>query len=199
MDQKTGDGGVESSIRRARRARRIRIIAWLAFLGALAVIFGLQAGKAYVEQKEREAAYQVATREIQETVTDYLVSNYAGVTRVEWQGIGVEFLASDVLGHLLYPNYVSSEARVYVNDTDYLTLRYSLNEEADYDEETSRYVLYGYLTPENMDIENASALRGAKENLSVQEQRVFDEFVKSPVASPDAEITYNVDIFKFDW
>jgi len=163
------------------------------------VLIGAWAVFAYVENKKTERNYQDLMAEVQETYSAYLVENYEGIEAIEWQGVGVEFLASDLIGRSNFGPVVATEGRVYVNKTDYFPLDISMSLVAEYDFDAEEYVLNGPLTPKNMDGDISFELGNKLDDLSPSDRRVFDGFVKSDQGSPDTEVMYNVDIFKFDW
>ncbi|CEN27836.1 Uncharacterized protein LACPI_0636 [Lactococcus piscium MKFS47] len=62
-------------------------------------------GKKYMDKQKTEKEYQQGNELIQNYVTDYLVKNYQGIKKIEWQGIGVEYRNSPILGSSLFGNY----------------------------------------------------------------------------------------------
>ena len=48
-------------------------------------------GKKYMDKKSAEKEYQDGVELIQNYVTDYLVHNYEGIEKIEWQGVGIEW------------------------------------------------------------------------------------------------------------
>lgn len=180
------DGGLSSVARR-----------FFAGVGVVLIVaFGVLLAGPYIGQKKAEANYQEVMQELQAVVSDYVVNNYAGVTKIEWQGVQVEFLAHEIISHTLNTNPVRTTARVYVDDTDYFTVDYSLYSEADYHRVEQKYVLAGTLTPENLDAVFGGEARNAAKK---SDTTSFDQFIKSEGGSPGAEVVYNTNITKFDW
>jgi len=159
------------------------------------VLIGVWAVFAYVGNKKMERNYQDLMAEVQETLSTYLLDHYEGAEAIEWQGVGVEYLATELIRPPQYyaPTVVST-GRVYVNKTDYFTIEVGLDLIGEYDNHAKRYVPNGLLTPANMDKVVSGQLRDKLEDLSPNDRRVFDGFVKSDRGSPGAEVTYNVDI-----
>lgn len=69
-------------------------------------------GKNYMDKKSAEKEYQDGVELIQNYVTKYLVHNYEGIEKIEWQGVGVEWRNSPIYGTSLFGNYVNSKVRV---------------------------------------------------------------------------------------
>ncbi|MDN6071199.1 MAG: hypothetical protein L0I48_08405, partial [Lactococcus plantarum] len=83
-----------------------KIIGFLLLLVLIGTGFG---GKVYMDKRKLEKEYQQGIELIQSYVTDYLVKNYAGIEKIEWQGIGVEYRNSPILGPSLFGNYVDTD------------------------------------------------------------------------------------------
>ena len=106
-----------------------KIIGFLLLLVLMGTGFG---GKVYMDKQKLEKEYQQGIELIQSYVTDYLVKNYAGIKKIEWQGIGVEYRNSPILGPSLFGNYVDTDVKVYVSDDNYFTMTYKLTDETDF-------------------------------------------------------------------
>ncbi|QIM17047.1 hypothetical protein G7067_12550 [Leucobacter insecticola] len=180
-------------------AKGIWITAW-SVVGLLVLGGGLIFGKVFMDKgateqplsdrSAMELAYQDGMRQVQETFTEYLLENYEGVAAVEWEGVEVEWRDSPVFGPSLLGNGVASDFKVYVNDTDYFTSYYWLNDKMEYDHDLERYVPTGTLSPKNMDMRIEDGISGLREETG----SAFDEFRKSATGSPGARVVYDLEI-----
>ena len=114
----------------------------------LLLLIGI-AGKRYLDKQKTEKEYQQGIELIQSYVTDYLVKNYQGIKKIEWQGIGVEYRNSPILGPSLFGNYVDTDVKIYVSDKLFLTMTFRLNDETEYNDELQKYVKKNILNSEN--------------------------------------------------
>lgn len=179
----------KSPVARTRRAPLIVLIAALVVL--VVVIAG---GKHYMDRKAQERLYQDGMQQVQEVFTEYLVKNYAGIDAVEWQGVGVEWWGSPMLGDI-----VISDARVYVNDEDYIKMDLFLHDATDFDRDRKRYILNGVLSTQNMDGIIKVELHNSTYQLTQEGKLAFDEFVKSEAGSPDAKVTYDLEVHELTY
>ena len=124
-----------------------KIIGFLLLLVLIGTGFG---GKVYMDKRKLEKEYQQGIELIQSYVTDYLVKNYAGIKKIEWQGIGVEYRNSPILGPSLFGNYVDTDVKIYVSDENYFTLEFRLSDKAEYDDALKKYVIKKSLNPNNV-------------------------------------------------
>src|SRR5574341_2260001 len=90
------------------KSRTKKVISVLLLLLLVGIGIG---GKRYMDKQKTEKEYQQGIELIQSYVTDYLVKNYQGIKKIEWQGIGVEYRNSPILGPSLFGNYVDTEDR----------------------------------------------------------------------------------------
>jgi len=119
-----------------------------------------------MDKKAVEKSYQDGIELIQNYVTDYLVKNYEGIEKIEWQGVGVEWRNSDIFGASILGNYVNSNVHVYISKDSYFTMEFRLSDETEYDDDLKKYVLYEYdgapvLNPSNMDVSVATGIHNA--------------------------------------
>lgn len=168
-----------------------------------------------MDKKAVEKSYQDGIELIQNYVTDYLVKNYEGIEKIEWQGIGVEWRSSPVFGASILGNYVNSNVHVYISKDSYFTMEFRLSDETEYDDDLKKYVLYEYdgisvLNPSNIDISVATGIHNAiyaysddpdVKNLKVneKEKRAFERIKKASPGSTNAEIIYNLEIHKLTY
>ncbi|WP_068876845.1 hypothetical protein [Pseudolactococcus piscium] len=101
-----------------------------------------------MDKQKTEKEYQQGIELIQSYVTDYLVKNYQGIKKIEWQGIGVEYRNSPILGPSLFGNYVDTDVKIYVSDKLFLTMTFRLNDETEYNDELQKYVKKNILNSE---------------------------------------------------
>lgn len=119
------------------KSRTKKVISVLLLLLLVGIGIG---GKRYMDKQKTEKEYQQGIELIQSYVTDYLVKNYQGIKKIEWQGIGVEYRNSPILGPSLFGNYVDTDVKIYVSDKLFLTMTFRLNDETEYNDELQKYV-----------------------------------------------------------
>lgn len=191
-------------------------------IGLLVLIVGI-GGKLYLDKTGTEIQFPLSKRDalnkdyqqgidlIQKYVSDYLVKNYEGIERIEWQEVGVEYRSSPNGGPSFFGDYVDTEAKVYVSKETYFTIRFKLHDEADYDDDKKKYVLLNTLNPKNLDI----SVDGDKynsiyvytdnpdeEKLGVTEEEkkeIEEKGIKSSKGSPNAKVTYNLKIHEYKY
>ena len=184
-----------------------KIIGFLLLLVLIGAGFG---GKVYMDKRKLEKEYQQGIELIQSYVTDYLVKNYAGIKKIEWQGIGVEYRNSPILGPSLFGNYVDTDVKVYVSDDNYFTMTYKLTDETDYDDESQKYVQRKELNPENtnisMSIGKKNGIYSYSEDIdeellkvSEKEKEEIEKVVQDSSGSPNAETIYNLKIHELKY
>ncbi len=66
-------------------------------------------GKQYMDKKAIEKDYQQGIGLIQKYVSNYLVENYEGIEKIEWQGVRVEWRNAKGYGPSLLGNYANIE------------------------------------------------------------------------------------------
>ncbi|CEN27834.1 Uncharacterized protein LACPI_0634 [Lactococcus piscium MKFS47] len=127
------------------KSRTKKVISVLLLLLLVGIGIG---GKRYMDKQKTEKEYQQGIELIQSYVTDYLVKNYQGIKKIEWQGIGVEYRNSPILGPSLFGNYVDTDVKIYVSDKLFLTMTFRLNDETEYNDELQKYVKKNILNSE---------------------------------------------------
>ena len=145
-----------------------KIIGFLLLLVLIGAGFG---GKVYMDKRKLEKEYQQGIELIQSYVTDYLVKNYAGIEKIEWQGIGVEYRNSPILGPSLFGNYVDTDVKVYVSDDRCFNVNFTLDDETEYDNNLKKYVKLDSLNPKNIEFSIQSDLENATYDLSSHEKK----------------------------
>ena len=173
-----------------------KIIGFLLLLVLMGTGFG---GKVYMDKRKLEKEYQQGIELIQSYVTDYLVKNYAGIKKIEWQGIGVEYRNSPILGPSLFGNYVNSKAKIFVSQDKYFTLRFTLNDETEYDDNLKKYVKLDSLNPENTEFSIRSDFENATYDLSSHEKKIFEKFGVAAEGSKNAKVVYNLKIHELKY
>ncbi|HAP2863816.1 TPA: hypothetical protein ITS68_000713 [Enterococcus faecalis] len=159
----------------------------------LLIIIGI-GGKQYMDKKAIEKDYQQGIDLIQKYVSNYLVENYEGIEKIEWQGVGVEWRNAKGYGTSLLGNYVDSDVKVYVSEDKYFMPYFRLADEADYDYELEKYVVLDSLNSKNIDIVIEAELKNTINKLSQNENKIFDKFKKATKGSPNAKVVYNIEI-----
>ena len=157
-------------------------------------MLSIVAGKKYLDKKSAEKEYQDGVELIQNYVTDYLVHNYEGIEKIEWQGVGIEWRNSPIYGTSLFGNYVNSKVKIFVSKDNYFTVRFTLTDETDYNNVLKRYVESNSLNPENTDFSIKSDLENTIYSLSQVEKEEFNKLKKSSKGSQDAKVVYNLSI-----
>ena len=113
---------------------------WLiGLVTALLIIIGI-GGKQYMDKKAIEKDYQQGIDLIQKYVSNYLVENYEGIEKIEWQGVGVEWRNAKGYGTSLLGNYVKSDVKLFISQNSYIKLHFLLTDETEYNEELKKYV-----------------------------------------------------------
>ncbi|HIH2479592.1 TPA: hypothetical protein ACYK2X_001773 [Enterococcus faecalis] len=167
---------------------------WLIGLAtALLIIIGI-GGKQYMDKKAIEKDYQQGIDLIQKYVSNYLVENYEGIEKIEWQGIGVEWRNAKGYGPSLLGNYVNSKVHVYVSKDKYFMTYFLLTDEAEYDDKSEKYFVLDSLNPKNTDVSVRVGLKNATNGLSEVEKKVFEKLKKSTQGSPNAKVISNLEI-----
>ena len=163
-----------------------------------------------MDKRKLEKEYQQGIELIQSYVTDYLVKNYAGIKKIEWQGIGVEYRNSPILGPSLFGNYVDTDVKVYVSDDNYFTMTYTLNYNTEYDDDTKMYIETSYLNVSNIDelleieisnhlYSNSGESTLKKLKLNQKEKSEIEEIKKSNIGNPNTKIIYNLKIHELKY
>lgn len=154
-------------------------------------------GKRYMDKQKTEKEYQQGIELIQSYVTDYLVKNYQGIEKIEWQGIGVEYRNSPILGPSLFGNYVSSRVKIFVSKGNNLTMIYRLNDETEYNDDAKKYVRLESLNSKWIDdllqTELENTVGGGKKGDKMT-QLEAERLKKSDTGSSNAKLIYNLKI-----
>ena len=88
----------------------------LSTLAAVVLIIIGIGGKQYMDKKAIEKDYQQGIGLIQKYVSNYLVENYEGIEKIEWQGVGVEWRNAKGYGPSLLGNYVNTRVNIFVSE-----------------------------------------------------------------------------------
>ncbi|GAB2022145.1 hypothetical protein RyT2_12190 [Pseudolactococcus yaeyamensis] len=116
----------------------------IAIVGILILaIIGFK-GKGYMNKKADEQLYQDGFKQIQDHVTNYMVENYEGIEKIEWEGVGVEWRNSPIFGGSMFGNFVISYVRVYASEEKYFKMDFNLSDEMRYDDELEKYIFEDY-------------------------------------------------------
>nr|WP_188634500.1 hypothetical protein [Enterococcus wangshanyuanii] len=159
-------------------------------------------GKKYMDKKAVEKSYQDGIELIQNYVTDYLVKNYEGIEKIEWQGVGVEWRSSDVFGSSMLGNYVDSDVKVFVSADKFFTVDFTLAEKAEYNNELKKYVLEDSMNPANIDSTIKTGLENAVGKFKIGDQldkADSEKMKKGSKGSPNAQVIYNLDIHELNY
>ena len=162
-------------------------------------------GKRYMDKQKTEKEYQQGIELIQSYVTDYLVKNYQGIEKIEWQGIGVEYRNSPILGPSLFGNYVDTDVTIYASQNSYLTINFTLNYNTEYNESSNKYSKNPYLSSNNIDelleieLDNTIYKRDDMHKIiglevSQDQKKEFEKVKKSTTGSKKAKIVYNLKV-----
>ncbi|MDN6029870.1 MAG: hypothetical protein L0I13_02335 [Lactococcus plantarum] len=173
-----------------------KIIGFLLLLVLIGTGFG---GKVYMDKRKLEKEYQQGIELIQSYVTDYLVKNYAGIEKIEWQGIGVEYRNSPILGPSLFGNYVDTDVKVYVSDDRCFNVNFTLDDETEYDDNLKKYVKLDSLNPKNTEFSIRSDFENATYDLSSHEKKIFEKFGVAAEGSKNAKVVYNLKIHELKY
>ena len=155
--------------------------------------------RTYTDKWKTKKEYQQGMALIQSHVTNYLVKNYEGIEKIEWQGVGVEWQKSPIYGHPLFENYIESDVRVFVSKGKYFTVRFTLSDETHYNNNLKKYEKSDSMTDDNTDFLIQSDFEDATCNLNQKEKEKFNQFKKSPNGSSSAKVIYNLDIHKLKY
>jgi hypothetical protein len=184
------------------KSRTKKVISVLLLLLLVGIGIG---GKRYMDKQKTEKEYQQGIELIQSYVTDYLVKNYQGIKKIEWQGIGVEYRNSPILGPSLFGNYVDTDVKIYVLDKLFLTMTFRLNDETEYNDELQKYVKKNILNSENtssmlkMELDNTIYVRDEVNKIiglevSEDQKKEFEKITKNTNGSKKAKIVYNLEV-----
>ncbi|MCA5013717.1 MULTISPECIES: hypothetical protein [unclassified Enterococcus] len=168
-------------------------------LGIILLVVFFVAGKKYMDRKALEKSYQDGVELIQNYVTDYLVKNYEGIEKIEWQGVGVEWRSSPTLGASILGNYVDSDAKIFISKNDYFLMTFRLNDKAEYKDNSKKYFLKASLNANNIDSTLAMEIRNTTRRLAAEEKLIFQNIKKSNSGSPHVQITYNTAIHELSY
>jgi hypothetical protein len=168
-------------------------------LGMILLIIFCIGGKKYMDKKAVEKSYQDGIELIQNYVTDYLVKNYEGIEKIEWQGVGVEWRSSPVFGSSILGNYVNSYVKVFVSDKTYFTIEYRLNDETEYDNDLQKYVLDDYLNPINIDSDIQMEIENTTRKVNVTDKALLKKIEKKKSGSPNAQVIYNIEVHELTY
>ena len=172
---------------------------WLiGLVTALLIIIGI-GGKQYMDKKAIEKDYQQGIDLIQKYVSNYLVENYEGIEKIEWQGVGVEWRNAKGYGTSLLGNYVNSEIRVYVSKDDYFMMYFRLTDKTEYDDELKKYVQSDVLNSENIDSMLEMEIRNANRRFNDKEKIKLQQVRKKTVKLSIPKIIYNLDIYELKY
>lgn len=155
-----------------------------------------------MDKKAVEKSYQDGIELIQNYVTDYLVKNYESIEKIEWQGVGVEWHSSPILGSSILGNYVNSKAKIFVSSDKFFTVRFTLTDEAEYDGDLNKYILKHSLNPNNIDSLLELEIENAVGNFNIGDkldQLGSKKIKKSREGSPKAKIIYNLEIHELEY
>ena len=156
----------------------------LSTLAAVVLIIIGIGGKQYMDKKAIEKDYQQGIGLIQKYVSNYLVENYEGIEKIEWQGVGVEWRNAKGYGPSLLGNYVNTRVNIFVSEDKYFSVRFTLTDETDYD---------------NNDFSIKSDLENATYDLKQSEKESFTKLEKSIFGSDNAKIIYNLEIYELNY
>ncbi|MGG5342889.1 hypothetical protein [Enterococcus sp. AZ192] len=168
-------------------------------LGMIVLIILCIGGKKYMDKKAVEKSYQDGIELIQNYVTDYLVKNYEGIEKIEWQGVGVEWRSSPTLGASILGNYVNSYVKVFVSDKTYFTIEYRLNDETEYNNDLQKYVLDDYLNSSNIDSDIKMEIENTTRKMKVADKVLFKKIKKKKSGSPNAQVIYNLEVHELTY
>ncbi|CEN27982.1 MAG: hypothetical protein L0F87_10070 [Lactococcus sp.] len=173
---------------------------WIWLTIVILVILGAIGGKRYMDMKAQEKDYQDGIAIIQNYVSDYLVKNYEGIEKIEWQGIGVEYRNSPIHGGSLFGNYVDTDVKVFVTEDKYFTIHFLLTEETDYDSDLKKYVKLDSLNSQNTDVVIKGELTDAVRRSALKTDKLkFERMKKSKEGSPKTKVSYNLDIHELKY
>ncbi len=173
---------------------------WIWLTIVILIILGAIGAKRYMDMKAQEKDYQDGIAIIQNYVSDYLVKNYQGIEKIDWQGIGVEYRNSPTHGASLFGNYVNTRVRVYVSNDLFFTMRFTLTEETDYDSDLKKYVKLDSLNSENVDSTISMEIRNAKKDFRNESENLkFDRVKSSNSGSPVAKIKYDLELHELKY
>ena len=156
-------------------------------------------GRKYLDKKSAEKEYQDGVELIQNYVTDYLVQDYEGIEKIEWQGVGIEWRNSPIYGTSLFGNYVDTDVKVFVSENNYFTLTFRLSSETEYNNDLKKYVKLDSLNPSNTDVEIRVGKDNAIKHSNPEARQFFENVEKSSSGSSGAKVIYNLDIHELKY
>lgn len=172
---------------------------WLiSLLIVLITILGI-GGKRDMDKRATEKEYQQGIELIQSYVSDYLMKNYEGIEKIEWQGVGVEWRNSPIYGSSLLGNYVDSDVKIFVSEDNYFTMTFRLNGETEYNSSLKKYVKLDSLNAENTDSFIKMEIENSTRKLEKKDKIPFEKVKKNTVGSPNAKIIYNLVIYELKY
>lgn len=172
---------------------------WLiSLLIVLITILGI-GGKRDMDKRATEKEYQQGIELIQSYVSDYLMKNYEGIEKIEWQGVGVEWRNSPIYGPSLLGNYVDSDVKIFVSEDNYFTMTFRLNGETEYNSSLKKYVKLDSLNAENTDSFIKMEIENSTRKLEKKDKIPFEKVKKNTVGSPNAKIIYNLVIYELKY
>ncbi len=159
-------------------------------------------GKKYMDKKAVEKSYQDGMELVQNYVTDYLVKNYEGIEKIEWQGVGVEWRSSPVFGGSILGNYVVSDVKVFVSADKFFTIDFTLTDETEYKDDLKKYVLADSLNPIHIDSTIKIGVKNAVGKFKIGDKLDkpdSEKIKKSSKGSSNAQVIYNLDIHELTY
>jgi hypothetical protein len=172
---------------------------WLIGLATIVLIILGIGGKQYMDKKAIEKDYQQGIDLIQKYVSNYLVENYEGIEKIEWQGVGVEWRNAKGYGTSLLGNYVDSKAKIFISTETYFTLDFTLTDETEYDQNLKKYVIKESLNSENVDSLLEMELRNTTRNLDKNQKAIFKKISKNNLGNTHAQVIYNTQIHELNY
>ena len=102
-------------------------------------------------------------------------------------------------GPSLLGNYVNTRVNIFVSEDKYFSVRFTLTDETDYDNNLKKYVKASSLNSENIDFSIKSDLENATYDLKQSEKESFMKLEKSIFGSDNAKIIYNLEIYELNY
>lgn len=152
-----------------------------------------------MDKKAVEKDYQQGMKLIQTYVTEYLIDNYEGIEKIEWQGVGVEWRSSPIFGSSMFGNYVNSYVNVYISEETYFTMEFRLTDKAEYDYTQKKYIALRSLNSDNIDSTLEMEIRNATRKLNTEDKHIFENIKKISGGSQDAQVIYNLEIHELKY
>ena len=172
---------------------------WLIGLATVVLIILGIGGKQYMDKKAIEKDYQQGIDLIQKYVSNYLVENYEGIEKIEWQGVGVEWRNAKGYGTSLLGNYVKSDVKLFISQNSYIKLHFLLTDKTEYNEELKKYVQSDVLNSENIDSMLEMEIRNANRRFNDKEKIKLQQVRKKTVKLSIPKIIYNLDIYELKY